>query len=96
MSGEDEDCGIEFNLPEFNEEYDSKRHGRNNVREEFQVDQEDGPDSNGCGHQFRKPVLFTFNVLYVVSNIRGIIYYAHDVSWSSETDVLLDTVYKHC
>ena len=67
-----------------------------NVREELQVDQEDEPDGNGCGHQFRKPILFTFNVLYVVSIIRGIIYYAHDVSWSSETDVLLDTVYKHC
>jgi len=78
MSGEDEDNGIELNLPEFD-----KRH-------------EDGPDGNGCGHRCRKPILFTFNVLYVVSIICGIIYYAHDVSWSSETDVLLDTVYKHC
>ena len=61
-----------------------------NVPEEFQVYREDEPDGNGCRHRCRKPILFAFNVLYVVSIIRGIKVVDHVNGGSTVNVCLLD------
>ena len=68
---------------------DEKYGKERNVREEFQVNQEDEQDGNGCRHRCRKPILFAFNVRYVVSIIRGIKVVDHYVNGGSTVNVCL-------